>query len=618
MRYLGSKIKLLDFIRNTINKYGIVGDSFCDLFAGTASVSDYFKGQYKIIANDFMYYSYVFSKAKLHNTGTPTFERFVREYNQNVFDWLNTQTYIPDNNFFIYHNYSPVGNRLFFTESNAIKIDGIRFAIESLHDRDLISDNEYFYLKASLLDCVTRYSNTSGTYEAFFKFWDNRALKDFIIEPIDIINCQELKDNVIYNKNSNELIRELKGDILYLDPPYTVTQYASAYNILETIARNDQPLIKGVGGKRDKGDCVSNYCYAKKAKDEFEDLFRQAQFNHILMSYSNQGVVPLDELVELAKLFAKNGVVHVENVEYQEYQNHRSSNKRNGEKLKEVLVYFEKDLSVIKSPLNYAGSKDRMFTAIQKYFPKHIDTFVDVMGGAFNMGVNVVALNRVIYNDINPYVYQIIEWLLTPEKQQLTAEVENCIERFGLSKSLEYPYLALRECYNTVERTPLNLFVLHMYSFQNYIRFNSKQKYNTPIGVAGYSDDLRNRILNFIPKTSTFELSNRDYREIDYLAFPKGTLFYFDPPYLITKAAYNDGKRGLNGWSNDHETSLYEILSNLSDHNYYFILSNVKEHKGKTNVQLIDWAKTNNFSIVEMGLSGWRYAKNEIIVTNIK
>ena len=84
MRYLGSKIKLLDFIRNTINKYGIVGDSFCDLFAGTASVSDYFKGQYKIIANDFMYYSYVFSKAKLHNTGTPAFERFVKEYGNNI------------------------------------------------------------------------------------------------------------------------------------------------------------------------------------------------------------------------------------------------------------------------------------------------------------------------------------------------------------------------------------------------------------------------------------------------------------------------------------------------------------------------------------------------------
>lgn len=47
-------------------------------------------------------------------------------------------------------------------------------------------------------------------------------------------------------------------------------------------------------------------------------------------------------------------------------------------------------------------------------------------------------------------------------------------------------------------------------------------------------------------------------------------------------------------------------------------MSNVKEHKGRTNVQLIEWAHANNFRIVEMGLSGWRYAKNEIIVTNIE
>lgn len=618
MRYLGSKIKLLNFINKTIQKYGIIGDSFCDLFAGTASVSDYFKGSYDIIANDFMYYSYVFSQAKLLNNGTPAFERFAREYNQNIFDWLNAQLYSPNEDYFIYHNYSPIGNRLFFTENNAIKIDGIRFAIEDLYKKSLVSDNEYYYLKASLLDCVTRYSNTSGTYEAFFKFWENRALKEFSIEPIGITTCQELKHCIVHNKNSNTLIREVSGDILYLDPPYTVTQYASAYNILETIARNDRPVIKGVGGKRDKGNCISNYCYAKKAIYEFEDLFRQAQFKHVLMSYSNQGVVPLEDIIELAKLFAKNGIVHVEDVEYQEYQNHRSSNKRNGKKLKEVLIYFEKDLSVIKSPLNYAGSKDRMFSAIQKYFPKHIDTFVDVMGGAFNMGINVVSTNRVIYNDINPYVYQIIEWLLSPNKEQLTQNVEACIQRFGLRKAIEEPYLNLRKHYNSEEKNPLNLFVLHMYSFQNYIRFNSKQAFNTPIGVAGYSEDLKKRIQTFIPKTSNVELLNTDYKDIDYLSFPEGTLFYFDPPYLITKAAYNDGKRGMNGWSNEQEKLLYQILSNLNNHNYYFILSNVKEHKGKTNIQLIDWANQNNYKIVEMGLSGWRYAKSEIIVTNIK
>ena len=74
----------------------------------------------------------------------------------------------------------------------------------------------------------------------------------------------------------------------------------------------------------------------------------------------------------------------------------------------------------------------------------------------------------------------------------------------------------------------------------------------------------------------------------------------------------------LNLISKNDEKFLYEILSMLNSHNYHFIMSNVKEHKGRTNVQLIEWAHANNFRIVEMGLSGWRYAKNEIIVTNIE
>ena len=71
MRYLGSKIKLLDEIDKVIKENGIEGDSFADLFAGTGAVGDFFKGSYKIIANDFLYYSYVFNKAKLMNVDNP-------------------------------------------------------------------------------------------------------------------------------------------------------------------------------------------------------------------------------------------------------------------------------------------------------------------------------------------------------------------------------------------------------------------------------------------------------------------------------------------------------------------------------------------------------------------
>lgn len=312
MRYLGSKAKLIEFIHNTFNKYDIKGRIFCDLFAGTSCVSDSFKDKYEIIANDFMYYSYCFSKAKLMHNKVPAFKNFIEQYHIDIFEWLNSRKYEANEHFFIYHNYSPIGGRNFFTQENALKIDGIRFDIEKLLKEGIIIESEYFFLIASLLDCVTKYSNTSGTYEAFFKFWDNRAIKPFVLEPIDFNCCDVINNSTFYNEDSNELLRKIEGDVLYIDPPYTVTQYASAYNILETIALCDEPSIKGVGGKRGKGKCVSYYCYKNKAKNEFEDLFRQAHFKDIVLSYSNQGVVPLDEMIELARKFAKDGIVHVE------------------------------------------------------------------------------------------------------------------------------------------------------------------------------------------------------------------------------------------------------------------------------------------------------------------
>lgn len=618
MRYLGSKAKLIDFIHTTLNKYDIHGHVFCDLFAGTSSVADSFKNEYEVIANDFMYYSYCFSNAKLLNTSIPSFKEFENKYKCNIFNWLNEKDYIPNNHFFIYQNYSPKGNRMFFTEDNAIKIDGIRDAIEQLRSENIIKNNEYYFLIASLLDSVTRYSNTSGTYEAFFKFWDNRSLKEFKIEPIEINECNYIKSCTIYRTDSNELIRNVSGDILYLDPPYTVTQYASAYNILETIALRDEPKIKGVAGKRGKGSCVSLYSYKRKAKEEFEDLFRQAQFTHIIMSYSNQGVVPLNELIELAQKFAKDGVVHVEYMEYQEYQNHRSSNKRNGERLMEVLIFFQKDLSIIKSPLNYAGSKDRLFLNLQKYFPKHVGTFVDVMGGAFNVGMNVYATDSIIYNDNNPYVYGIVQWLLSKDKNKLINTVEEIIKDFCLEKGKDTAYNELRNYYNQKKSAIEILFVLHMYAFQNYLRFNKKLEFNTPIGVAGYSDDLKSRIEQFIPKTHNVEMSNVSFKCIEWDSFPQDTLFYFDPPYTITKAAYNDGKRGLEGWSVQDDEILFATLNYLDSKGYKFLMSNVKEHRGRRNDQLIEWVNSKKYYMLDMGISGWRYAKNEIIVTNFK
>jgi adenine-specific DNA-methyltransferase len=620
MRYLGNKTKLLDFIEKVIIKHNIKGEVFADLFAGTGSVGDFFKDKYKIISNDFMYYSFVFSKAKLSNKKIPQFKTFIARYNKNIFDWLNDKKFEANNHFFVYNNYTPIGERMFFTEANGLKIDGIRITIEELYRDLIIDESEYFFLLASLLESITKVSNTSGTYEAFFKFWESRAAKDFKIEPLEFFDNEIKSTNEIYNDDSNLVIRKIKGDILYIDPPYSVTQYASAYHILETVARYDIPLIKGVGGKRDKGKNVSLYSRKQFALEQFEDLFRQSDFKHILISYSNQSIVPLTELIELARLFSIDQEVYVEDVNYKEYQNHRSSNKRNGDKLKEVIIYFKKDLGYAKSPLNYSGSKDTILPLIIKELPKHVGTFVDVMGGAFNVGANIISTNRVVYNEINDKVYDIIRWMLENDKNVIVDNIEKTINDFKLNKRSKDEYLSLRNYYNNEDSDYLYLYVLHMYGFQNMIRFNNSQKFNTPIGVAGYSDDIKNRILSFKTKLNInyIDFMNDCYTAIKWEKFPVDTVFYFDPPYFITSAAYNDGKRGMKGWNGDSEIELLSILTKLNTLNYKFILSNVLHHKGKTNHLLIEWIEEHHFKVVSVGISGWRYEKNEVLIKNFE
>lgn len=617
MRYLGNKSKLLNFINSVIEKYDINGDIFCDLFAGTGSVGDFFKGKYKVISNDYMYFSYVINCAKLLNDNQPGFEKFNEKYKCDPFIYLNNLHFEAKNNFFIYNNYTEIANRFYFTKKNAIKIDGIRLEIEELYKNNYINKKEYMYLLASLIESVMGVSNTAGTYQAYFKFWDSRALKEFIISPLEINNVRCLNsENIIYNEESNKLVREINGDIVYIDPPYTSTQYTNSYHILETIAKYDYPDIFGKTGRRSKR-ILSDYSNKNKAIYEFEDLFRQLNFKYILVSYSNQSLISLDELINLAKKFSVNGKVYIESNEYREYSTNNNSYKGNGEKLKETIIYFEKDNSINKSPLNYSGSKDLIMAKLIKELPKHISTFVDMMGGAFNVGANIVAMDSVVYNEYNKNIYETISMLLKSNRASIIYNVEKIIKEFQLKKKGKEEYLELREKYNnSLSFNPLYLYTLHIYSFQNIIRINSKGKFNTPIGNNEFSEGNKNRILNFHSKTNKYILSNQKYQDFDIEAYDKDTLFYFDPPYFITNAEYNDGKRGLDGWNINNETELLNYLNNLHNKGYKFMLSNVLYHNNKTHHMLIEWIEEHNFDCVEIGRTGIKYPRIEVLIKN--
>lgn len=612
MRYLGNKTRMLENINFVMLDNDINDGIFCDLFAGSGSVGDFFKDRFKIISNDFLHSLSIVNKAKLENMDIPKFKDFVEKFGIDPFTYFNKKTYAFDSQYFVTNNYSPIGNRKFFTEGNAIKIDGIRIEIEKLYKDLIIDSKERNFLIASLIESVMGVSNTTGTYEAFLKIWDNRALKDFDLQPITINKTNKIFNNVVYNKDSNELLRKIKGKVLYIDPPYTVTDYNSAYHVLESISKYDYPTIGGITGRRKEIIKKSKYTKKEQALINFEDLFRQAKFDHIIVSYSTQGLLSVDELVNLAKQFAINQRVKVYEFPFREYKNKRSSKKIN--ELKEIIIYFDKDVEFIKSPLNYTGSKCSILDEIIKVLPKHISTFVDIMGGAFNVGVNMVA-NKVVYNEYLPHTFNIIKMLLNEDKDLIIEKVESIIDNFKLEKSNKDTYLLLRNDYNKTKDI-YKLFVLHMYCFQNQMRFNGKLEFNSPVGNCSYNNTLIERIHKFIPRTGNYELFNYSYSEFDILNFDKDSVFYFDPPYFITNATYNDGKRGFIGWNADEETKLLEYITILHENGFKFVLSNVIYHNDNTNYILAEWIKTHNFNIFNVDNVGAKNSRDEVIITN--
>ncbi|HJC03334.1 MAG TPA: Dam family site-specific DNA-(adenine-N6)-methyltransferase [Candidatus Ligilactobacillus avistercoris] len=622
MRYIGNKTRLLSQLDNLLNEKGIESGVFADLFAGTGSVADHFKDKFQIIANDIENYAAVFSQAKTNNPDVPKFNKFVNIIGMSPFDYFNNidPEQLPGDGF-ITQNYSPVGNRMFFKINNAKKIDFIRSKINEFKSSGIISENEYIFLLASLLESVMRISNTSGTYEAFFKTWENRAKNDLILKPLTIEKKPIYSyENSIFSENANDLVRKVKGDIAYIDTPYTVTQYASAYHLLETITLNDNPILVGKTGRR-VNRRMSEYNRRSKVADQFHDLFRQIQFKSVVVSYSNQALLSLDELINIIKEYAVSGSIDVKKIRFKEYRNLNKSQKANGKCLQEFLIYFEKDLKIIKSPLNYAGSKDKIVPTIIKNLPKSITTFVDCMAGAWNVGANIKGVNKVVFNDKQSIITNLMNQLASNPSDIIINNVKNIINYYHLKKSNKDGYLKLREDFNSVsydKRDPFKLFVLSLYSFQHMIRFNSRGEYNVPVGNSGYNEDVESRIITFSDYfvKHKYQVNSQAAANIDYKKFDKKSIFYFDPPYIVTSAAYNDGNRMDVRWTERDEEDLLGYLNRLNSDGYRFLLSNVLTHHGQTNESLKEWINNNNFTCILIGKTGRRFPRTEILVKN--
>lgn len=268
-RYIGCKAKLVDWIFDIIKREAKDAQSFCDIFAGTGSVSNRALQHYKdVIINDFLYSNQVLYTAFFAN------ENWNK---QKVFDYLDAFNNIdPDvvkSNYFS-ENY---GGK-YFDELSAKMIGHTRDVIEDI--RVTLNNKEYCILLASLIYSIDKITNTLGHFEAYIK----RPIepRKFVLRPVDAHCFEGAK---IFREDANQLARKIKTDIVYLDPPYNSRQYSRFYHVYEVLVKWDKPKLQG-DARKPPQENMSDYCRVK-ALEKFTDLVANIDARYIAVSYNN-------------------------------------------------------------------------------------------------------------------------------------------------------------------------------------------------------------------------------------------------------------------------------------------------------------------------------------------
>lgn len=268
-RYIGNKASLTDWIMDVILHHTNARGTFCDIFAGSGSVSkkaiSFFDN---VIVNDFLFSNNIIYNGFFGNGewNREKVSEIIAAYNRIDTDSLS------DNYFSI--NF---GGKFF--EYKLSKLIGyIREDLEEM--RTSLTEKEFSVLLSSLIYSIDKYANTVGHFDAYIK--KPIAERPFRLRMIAAHNYPQVH---IYREDSNKLARKISCDVAYIDPPYNSRQYCRFYHIYENLVKWEKPTLYGVALKP-APENMSVYC-TTKAPQIFEDLILNLDARYFVVSYNN-------------------------------------------------------------------------------------------------------------------------------------------------------------------------------------------------------------------------------------------------------------------------------------------------------------------------------------------
>ncbi|HHV20585.1 MAG TPA: DNA methyltransferase [Propionibacterium sp.] len=288
IKYLGSKRTLVPVLGELFERSG--ARTALDLFTGTTRVAQEFNRRGGFVhANDAATYSYVLAQCYVE-TDPDTVDR------AELAEAIERLEALPDKRGYVTEVFCE--NARYFQPHNGVRIDAIRAGIDEWYADSPLRP----LLLTSLLEAADRVDSTVGLQMAFLKEWAARSyhpLRMRLPEPAPGAGRAHQRDAL-------DLVGDLpRVDLAYLDPPYNQHRYLNNYHVWETLIRGDSPDHYGIACKRmDARDPErkSRWNSKRTMPGEFAAVLEAVQADVVVVSFSNEGFLPLPELVEMCSV----------------------------------------------------------------------------------------------------------------------------------------------------------------------------------------------------------------------------------------------------------------------------------------------------------------------------
>lgn len=319
VKYIGSKLSLLESIMASVEaRFGPVAGRMIDVCTGTTRVAQAFRGRgWTVQSSDLSWATEAYAHAFLRRTA---------ESGARIEGMLAELRGTPGSVGWITTNYCDVsgvegGTVRMWRPENGRKADGIRDQIAAWEASGHINRHEAMILVACLIFALDKVDNSVGVQQAYLKSWAARTSDALLLLDLPFTDGPVA---LHYVGNCMDIEYE-EADFAYIDPPYSAHSYSTYYHIWDSITRWDKPAVSLKTNRRiDRvssadefdGAMVSSWNSKRTALQSFMSICESLPVRHVLISYNNESILPIDVLCDSLKERFGEDAVSIEKIRY--------------------------------------------------------------------------------------------------------------------------------------------------------------------------------------------------------------------------------------------------------------------------------------------------------------